>query len=468
MDITFYGAAGEVTGSSAVVRHSRGAFMVDCGMFQGGRDADRKNFSALDFDFGTIDFVLLTHAHLDHTGLIPRLVALGYRGPVYATDATADLLTVMLLDSAHIQEKEAEWSNKRNRSRRMRRRDTAPLYTVEQARTSLRALERVHYDENLTPHAAVSCRFRDAGHILGSAIIELDLSDEGVTRRLVFSGDLGQPDRPVLRDPFMPRRADYLCVESTYGNRFHRDLHETESELVHALNDTLGRKGGNVIIPAFAVGRTQEVLFILAKLVRMGQVPRLEVVVDSPMATAVTELTMRHAALWDEETRELAEWMRTAPSQFRLRFVADVEESIALNHSRGGLVIISASGMCDAGRIKYHLRYNLGREECSVIIAGFQAAGTLGRRLVDRARVVTIMGERIAVHAEIYTIGGLSAHADQGALLAWMRHFETPPRQTFIVHGEAEARTAFAQVIEADLGWSGLMQPVAGTTYHLN
>lgn len=468
MDITFYGAAGEVTGSCAVVQHSGGRFMVDCGMFQGGRDADRKNFSALDFDFSTIDFVLLTHAHLDHTGLIPRLIALGYRGPVYATDATVDLLTVMLLDSAHIQEKEAEWSNKRNRSRHVRRHDMAPLYTVEQARTSLRALKRVNYDELVTPHAAVSCRFRDAGHILGSAIIELDLSDEGVTRRLVFSGDLGQPERPVLRDPFLLRRADYLCIESTYGNRFHRALQETEDELVHALNDTLGRKGGNVIVPAFAVGRTQEVLFILAKLVRTGRVPRLEVVVDSPMATAVTELTMRHAALWDEETRELAAWMHAAPSQFRLRFVADVEESIALNHSRGGLVIISASGMCDAGRIKYHLRYNLGRKECSVIIAGFQAVGTLGRRLVDKARVVTIMGERIVVHADIYTIGGLSAHADQGALVAWMRHIETPPRQTFIVHGESEARTVFVQVIEAELGWSGLTQPVAGTTYRLN
>ena len=469
MDITFYGAAGEVTGSCAVVRHDRGAFMVDCGMFQGGRDAGLKNLRALGFDLESIDFVLLTHAHLDHTGLVPRLVALGYRGPIYATDATVDLLGVMLLDSAFIQEKEAEWANKRKRSRHAKRGwDASPLYTVEQARTSLRRLQRIEYDSPVHPVKGISCCFRDAGHILGSAIIEVDIEHGGSARRIVFTGDLGQPDRPVVRDPYRVSAADFLCMESTYGNRMHRALQETEDELVHALEDTLQRKGGNVIIPAFAVGRTQEVLFLLAKLVRSGRIPRLDVVVDSPMATAVTDLTMRHAALWDDETRDLNDWINANSAQYHVRFVADVEESMALNHQRGGLVIISASGMCDAGRIKYHLKYNLDRKECAVIIAGFQAAGTLGRRLVDKARTVTIFGEKIPVRASIYTIGGLSAHADQRALLDWVRHIEKRPEHTFVVHGEAEARAAFVSKLEADLGWPGVIEPVAGQSYHLN
>lgn len=469
MDVTFYGAAGEVTGSCAVVRHDRGAFMVDCGMFQGGRDAGPKNLRALGFDLESIDFVLLTHAHLDHTGLVPRLVALGYRGPIYATDATVDLLGVMLLDSAFIQEKEAEWVNKRKRSRHAKRGwDAAPLYTVEQARGSLRRLQRVEYDTQVQPAEGIACCFRDAGHILGSAIIEVDVECGGSVRRIVFTGDLGQPDRPVVRDPYRVKAADVLCIESTYGNRLHRSLQETEDELVHALKDTLQHKGGNVIIPAFAVGRTQEVLFLLAKLVRSGRIPRLDVVVDSPMATAVTDLTMRHVALWDDETRELNDWINANTTQYHVRFVADVEESMALNHQRGGLVIISASGMCDAGRIKYHLKYNLDRKECAVIIAGFQAAGTLGRRLVDKARTVTIFGERIPVRASVYTIGGLSAHADQLALLNWLRHIQTRPAKTFVVHGEVDARVAFVAALETKLDWRGVIEPVAGQSYRLN
>lgn len=468
MDITFHGAVGEVTGSCAVVRHDGGAFMVDCGMFQGGREAPLKNLRALDFDLDQLDCVLLTHAHLDHSGLLPRLVALGYRGPIYATAATVDLLGVMLLDSAHIQEKESEWVNRRNRSRNVRRGwETAPLYTVEQARRSLQHLKPVTYDAAVQVAPGVLCRFHDAGHILGSAILELEVACAGGVRRILFTGDLGQPRRPVLRDHWLAHRADYLCIESTYGNRAHRAMDDTEDELVHVLQDTLMRKGGNVIIPAFAVGRTQEMLFVLAKLVRSGRIASLNVVVDSPMASAVTDLTLQHADLWDDETRELLDWTRSHADRFHVRFVADVEESMALNHQPGGLVIISASGMCDAGRIKYHLRYNLGRRECSIVIAGFQAAGTLGRRLVDKARAVTVFGERIAVRADIYTIGGLSAHADQPALLEWMRHIETPPRQTFLVHGETEARQAFAAEITRQLGWPQPLMPVAGGCHRL-
>ena len=264
---------------------------------------------------------------------------------------------------------------------------------------------------------------------------------------------LGQPMRPVLQDPVQIPAADYLCVESTYGNRAHRSFAETCDELAEVLRRTLKVDGGNVIIPAFAVGRTQELLFVLADLVRAGRIDRLDVVVDSPMASAVTELTVRHDDLWDEETRELYAWTRHHADRFNLRFVQDVEESMALNSVRGGLVIISASGMCDAGRIKHHLRYNLGRPECAIVIAGFQAAGTLGRRLVDGARQVTLFRERIPVRARIHTIGGLSAHADRPALLNWLRGFRTPPRRTFVVHGEPTAAAALAEAVERDLGW---------------
>ena len=468
MQLTFLGAAGEVTGSCTRVDHDHGSFLVDCGMFQGGREADAKNFRAFDFDLREIDFVLLTHAHLDHSGLIPRLVALGYRGPIYATEATVELLGVMLLDSGFIQEKEAEWANRQERARRSRRGWSAvPLYTVEQARASLGSLRPVAYDETVHPGAGIRCRFRDAGHILGSAIIEIDLDAGGAEHRLVFSGDLGQPMRPVLCDPVRVERADVLCIESTYGNRLHRPIDETCDELVAILNDTLFRRRGNVIIPAFAVGRTQEMLFLLAELVRDGRVERLEVVVDSPMAAAVTELTARFERLWDDETRELYRWFMAGTDRFKLRLVADVEESMALNEQSEGLVIISTSGMCDAGRIKHHLRHNIDRPQNAIVIVGFQAAGTLGRRLVDGARHVTLFGTRLPVRASIHTIGGLSAHADQAALIEWMRHIQPPPQHTFVMHGEAETAASFAKTVSERLGWRSVKVAAAGQPWRL-
>lgn len=463
MELSFQGAAGEVTGSCARLRYERGAGLIDCGMFQGGTAAARKNLQALNFDLRALDFVLLTHAHLDHSGLVPRLIALGYRGPIHATAATVDLLEILLLDAAYIQEKEAEWANRHHRARHVRRGwDAAPLFTVAQAETSLKYLRPHEYGEPFEPAPGVRCTFHDAGHILGSAIIELDVGTARGTRKLVFSGDLGQPFRPVVRDPVALAEADYLCVESTYGDRLHRPMKETEDELVHAMRHTLEVKRGNVIIPAFAVGRTQEVIFILADLVRRGRLGRLDIVVDSPMAAAATEHSLHYDHLWDEETRGLLAWMREHPGRATVRFVQDVEESIALNERRHGLVIISASGMCDAGRIKYHLRNHLGRKESSVIIVGFQAAGSLGRRLVEGARQVTLFGERIPVRADIYTIGGLSAHADQAALLAWLANFRRPPRQTFVVHGERHAAEAFRAAIENRLGWPEVSLPVPG------
>ncbi|MFA6310442.1 MAG: MBL fold metallo-hydrolase [Sterolibacterium sp.] len=469
MQLTFYGAAAEVTGSCYLVEAETGAskklrFIFDCGMFQGGRESYRKNLSALGFGVSHVDFVVLSHAHLDHSGLLPRLTALGYHGPVYVTPATADLLRVMLLDSAHIQEKEAEWENRHFHGRHAKRGwERAPLYTVAQAQVCLKQLQCVDYGIEFSPHPAVRCAFRDAGHILGSAITEIWIEESAkhgrASRKLVMSGDLGQPMRPVLRDPEPIRNADILLIESTYGNRSHKPLAATEDELVQAIDTTLHTKGGNVIMPAFSVGRTQEVLFVLTDLVRRERLPPLNIYVDSPMAISATELTIKHRHLLDAETRALIDWQHQHPDQPRIRFIQDVQDSMALNEIRGGAVIISASGMCDGGRIKYHLQHNLSRRECSVVITGFQAAGTLGRRLVDGARRVRLFGEEVAVHADIFTIGGLSAHADQESLLGWLSNFSRPPQHCFVVHGEAEAAAAFASAIRRRLGWPGVVVP---------
>ena len=469
MRLGFFGAAGEVTGSCTLVEAGGIRFLVDCGMFQGGPEARAKNLRALSFgcDARSIDFVLLTHAHIDHSGLLPRLAVLGFRGPIYATPASIDLLAVLLPDSAHIQEKEAEWQL-RHRHRRGAAEPSvpAPLYTVAQATATLKLLRPVAYGVT-TPllqkgGSSVGVRFHDAGHILGSAWLEVTVSDEGRARRLVFSGDLGMPGRPVLCDPEKaPAEADLLLIESTYGNRRHRSLPETEDEIVAAVKRTVATHG-NLIVPSFAVGRTQEILYLLADLVRRERLAPLKVYVDSPMANAASRITLGHPELLDAATNDLLAWLRAHPHQVKIEYVADVERSKALNEIRSGAVSISASGMCEAGRIKYHLRENLARSECSILIAGFQAAGTLGRRLVEGARLVHIFGQPVAVRAHIYTVGGLSAHADQPALLDWLRGFKTPPAQTFVGHGEALAAAGFAQAIEDQLGWAAPRRPQRG------
>ncbi|MDA8257406.1 MAG: MBL fold metallo-hydrolase [Betaproteobacteria bacterium] len=455
MRIGFFGAAGEVTGSCTLIETGAHRFLVDCGMFQGGREARAKNLNALKFgcDVRSIDFVLLTHAHIDHSGLLPLLSVLGYRGPVYATPATIDLLQVLLRDSAHIQEKESEWQLRHQRRRGQGSSIQPPLYTVAQAEAALKLLRPAPYRTPIHPAEAIAVSFHDAGHILGSSWLDVTVTDEGRPRRLVFSGDLGMCDRPVLHDPEQPvANADVLLVESTYGDRLHRPLAETEDELVAAIERTL-HTGGNLIIPAFAVGRTQEVIYMLADLVRRERLAPLKIYVDSPMATAATHITLKHPDLVDSHTRDLIDWMRQHPRKFKLEFVADAERSRALNAVRSGAIIISASGMCEAGRIKYHLRENLPRSACGILITGFQAAGTLGRRLVDGARLVHIFGKPVAVRARIHTVGGLSAHADQTGLLDWLRGFRTPPKHAFIVHGEAGASAVFAQAIQDTLGW---------------
>lgn len=451
MRIRFVGGAREVTGSCFLIETDTVRFLVDCGMVQGGFDAAVRNRRPFDFDPHAVDFVLLTHAHIDHSGLLPKLGLDGFAGAIYTTQASADLLAVMLPDSGHIQEVAARRPARRDRNAVPGVSD-APIYTVRDAHDCLAQVRPVSYDEELAPHASVVCRFRDAGHILGSAILEVWVTEEGQTRKLVFSGDLGQPGRPILRDPTLIEHADVLVIESTYGNRAHKDLPATLDELERILKQTLPR--GNVIVPAFAVGRTQEILYYLHLLTCQGRLPPTNIFVDSPMATAATRITMNHLALFDEAAQRLVKWHHDGDGLPNLHFTGSVEESMALNQVRSGALIISASGMCDAGRIKHHLRHNLGRRESAVLITGFQARNTLGRKLVDGATQVRIFGEEIPVRASIHTLGGFSAHADQDALMDWTSSFRRPPRYTFVVHGEESASLALAERLRSERGWS--------------
>ena len=375
MKIRFIGGAREVTGSCFLIETDTVRFLVDCGMIQGGADAAERNHRPFDFDPRAVDFVLLTHAHIDHSGLLPKLGLDGFAGAIYATEATADLLAVMLPDSAHIQEVAARRPARRGRNA-LPGISNAPIYTVRDAQDCLVQVRPVRYDEELAPHDSVVCRFRDAGHILGAAILEVWVTEGGQARKLVFSGDLGQPGRPILRDPTPIEDADFLVIESTYGNRLHKDLPATLDELECILKHTLPR--GNVIVPAFAVGRTQEILYYLHLLTCQGSLPPINIFVDSPMATAATRITMNHLALFDAAAMQLAKWHHAGDGLPNLRFTGSLDESMALNRVRSGALIISASGMCDAGRVKHHLRHNLGRRECAVLITGFQAGNNWG------------------------------------------------------------------------------------------
>ena len=461
MKITFLGAAREVTGSCYLIETDQCRFLIDCGMVQGGREAPARNHMPFDFDPRGIDFVLLTHAHIDHSGLLPKLVVNGFDRPIYSTRATADLLGVMLPDSAHIQEMDAERAQRRHRPDAL-----PPIYTVQDAKNCLEQIRPVDYDERFAPHSSVACCFRDAGHILGSAIIEIWVTENGSTRKLVASGDLGQPGRPILKDPTRIEEADVLLIESTYGDRNHKDLPTTLAELAEIVEHTLYKRRGNVIVPAFAVGRTQELIYHLHQLTEQGRLSHLNIYVDSPMAVAVTNITKKHFELFDAEAHRITQWHAQAKNLPVMHFVADVAESMAINQIRSGAIIISASGMCDAGRIKHHLRHNLGRPECSILITGFQAGGTLGRRLVDGEKVVRIFGEEVAVRASIHTLGGFSAHADQKALMTWASGFSKPPKRTFVVHGEAAAANNFAQQLRTEKNWT-VDVPEIGQSFQL-
>lgn len=443
MKISFHGADRGVTGSCHLVECAGVKVLVDCGYFQGGRELDEENAEAFGFAADEVDFLLLTHAHLDHCGRIPLLTKRGFRGEIIATAATRELSRLVMMDAAHLQEEEARYQA-RKRARAGHGREIPPLYSVLDALNSTEHFGRkASYRQPLQLAPGITATFFDAGHILGSASILLELEARGRRRSVLFSGDLGNAGRPLLRAPSPPGQADVVVMETTYGDRLHKELAPSVNELHAAITGTFAR-GGNVIIPSFALERAQELLFFLREGIRDGHLPAsMQVFLDSPMAISATEIFERHPECYEPEVTALFREHEDPFGLPGLHFCRDTADSVALNRLSGGAVIIAGSGMCTGGRVRHHLRHNLWRAESSVVFVGFAARGTLARRIVDGATEVRIFGEELPVRAAIHTINGFSAHADRDELLAWHARAGTPER-TFLVHGEEEAMTAFA------------------------
>jgi metallo-beta-lactamase family protein len=463
MWITFCGAAGTVTGSCYLVDNGRYKFLVDCGMFQGSKELRQLNRKSFLFNPAEIDFVLLTHSHVDHSGLLPLLWKQGFKGAIHATKATAELCKIVLPDSGHIQEQEAEWRNRKKI--RTGAPPEQPLYSAADALSCCALLQPQHYNVPFEPAAGIRVNFRDAGHILGSAITEVWIDNGAGTEKIVFSGDLGQNNQPIIRDPEIISAADYLLIESTYGNRLHEEQSQRLDLLRGIIHETY-QSGGNLIIPAFAVGRTQDLLYHLKTLFLSGAIPRMPVYIDSPMAVSVTEIYRNNPDCYDEPTRQLFE-AGESPFEFQnLHFIRATEESKQLNQTARGSIIISANGMCEAGRILHHLKHNLWKPQSHILFVGYQAEGTLGRRLLEGAKVVKIMGEEVSVQARIHSIGGFSAHADQNGLLTWLEGFRSRPRGLFIIHGENGAQQDFAATVRQKFGWETFV-PKLGERFEL-
>jgi len=444
MKLTFFGAAKAVTGSCHCLEVGGKKILVDCGLQQGRDERDNR---LLDFAPGYIDYVIVTHAHIDHSGRVPLLVKQGYTGPIITTRLTAQLLDIMLRDSAHIQEMDAQWENQKGK--RAGRPPVEALYTIADAEEALKRLETHEYGEMVQLCEGVKLRFVDAGHLLGSACVEFWLTENGVEKKIVFSGDLGNVDQPIIRDPQPITEADYVVTESTYGDRNHEPPESYTAALAQIIDDTFS-KGGNVIIPSFAVGRTQELLYFMREMKQEGMVPSnpdFTVCVDSPLANAATRIFAGdlRGYLDDEAIEDIKKGnLFTFPG---LTLSETAEESKALNADNSSKVIISASGMCDAGRIRHHLKHNLWRPECTIVFVGYQGEGTLGRLLLDGAQKVKLFGEEIAVRARIVNFKGLSSHADRDHLLAWAKNFQPKPQQVFVVHGDSKVTEIYAQTL---------------------
>ena len=455
MKIQFCGASTGVTGSCHLITTDNHRILLDCGQFQGGKAQEAMNYEEFPFDPAEIDCLILSHAHIDHCGRIPLLFKRGFKGDIYCTDATADLLGVMLKDSGYIHEKEAEWKNRKNE--RAGRPVIEPLYTYNDAVDSLKFVKPVLYDQLIELNEEMKIVFNDAGHILGSAITELWVTENDTVSKIVFSGDLGVMNRPILRDPTIIKKADYVIMETTYGNRLHPQNSMDVRRLMDIIRETAAR-GGTTVIPSFAVGRTQELIYELNRVYDSNSEYReafkdLMVYVDSPMATTATEVFKRNAQVFDDETKE---YIRKGdhPLDFKnLKFTRTSEESMWLNSDRKPKVIISASGMCEAGRIRHHLKHNLWDSRASIVFVGYQAEGTLGRRLVEGAQEVTLFGEKIKVNAQIHNLEGFSGHADRDGLLEWLGGFRQQPKHIFLVHGENDSKEDFAKTVKEQLGY---------------
>ncbi|NND44181.1 MAG: MBL fold metallo-hydrolase [Xanthomonadales bacterium] len=435
MKIEFFGAAGEVTGSCHVLRVGGKTVLLDCGLIQGSRSDEARNADPFPFDPAAVDAVVLSHAHLDHCGRLPLLVKRGFRGPVFAQSASCDLARILLADAARLEERDAAYQS-RKRGKKIK-----PLFTEHEAAEVMRQLQPRPYRKPFEVVPGVEVRFRDAGHILGSCAVELKVSEGAQERRIVFSGDLGQYDTPILHDPECIDRADVVLMESTYGGRRHRDRSETIREIGEVISNAAAGKG-NILIPAFAIGRSQEVLYQLGKNYEEWGLHRFQIFLDSPMAIEASNVYWNNTQLYDEEATRLREENGGMPLLPNLRLTRDTEESMAINRIRSGAIIIAGSGMCNGGRIVHHLKHNMEHASNHVIIVGYMARGSIGRKLVERERHIRIHGQDLALRAQVHTVGGLSAHGDQDDMARWYECFQgTPP--VYLVHGEDDARADF-------------------------
>jgi metallo-beta-lactamase family protein len=445
VELEFFGATGEVTGSLYVIRTAAHTVLLECGLIQGGHAAEKRNRHPFPLPVEDVDAVILSHAHIDHSGRIPLLVQRGYRGPIYTQNATRALCQIMLPDSGYLNEKDAEWENKKNT--RNGRDPIEPLYTRQDAENCLSQFDSVHYGDRLAVVPGMTVRFHDAGHILGSAIVEMTFRENGQTRTLVFSGDLGYRDAPVMNPPERLQHADTVLMESTYGDRLHRPFTETMEELT-AVFETARANRGNIVIPAFTVGRTQDLLYLMAEHYDAWHLGDWKIFLDSPMAIEATETYAHYRHLYGAK---LFGPDSNLPKLPNFHMTRTTEESMTINQVRSGAIIIAGSGMCSGGRIHHHLKNNISRPSCHLLIVGYQAFGTLGRRIVDGADKIRLWGETYPVRANVHTIGGLSAHADQKDLMDWYGGFENKP-PVYLVHGEPPAQSALMTKMKTEQG----------------
>ncbi len=451
LNLSFLGAAQNVTGSCYLLEANNTRLLVDCGLYQ-ERDFLGRNWQPFKVQPNTIDAVLLTHAHLDHCGLLPRLVRDGFSGKIYCTKATAEIVQIILLDAAHLQEEDAELKRKRHeREDRKGPYPEAPLYTADDAKAVFPLFSAVEYGERVRIGDGVEAAFHDAGHVLGSSMIKVMVSQEGQQRSIIFSGDVGRWDRPILQDPSVFSKTDYLVVESTYGDRLHEDPKDIAESLAEVINSTYQARG-NIIVPSFALQRAQEILYYLNNLLIEDRIPHLMVFLDSPMAANITEVFKRHAELFDREMTQLLKHHRSPFDFPGFKMVQTVDESKSLNHIIGTIMIIAGSGMCTGGRIKHHLVNNISRPESTILFVGYQAIGTLGRKIVDGAQRVRIMGQEYPVRARIAQIHGFSSHADKDELMKWLSRLAECPRQIFVTHGESDVARQFASLLGEKMG----------------
>jgi metallo-beta-lactamase family protein len=452
MQLRFLGAAENVTGSRHLLEFNGSKVLMDCGLYQ-ERDLRERNWQNFGFDPSELKCVLLSHAHLDHCGLLPKLVKEGFRGKVYCTHATAEIAEIVLMDSGKIQEEDAEFKRKRHkREGREGQKKVEPLYTMQEAQEAMRYFAPVPMEQPLRIADGIEVSFHEAGHIFGSSIIRIKVSLNDEVRTILYTGDLGRVGKPILRNPAQFEQADYVLVEATYGDQEHHGLDNVMGELERVINQTW-RAGGNILIPSFSIERSQELLYYMNELLKQDRIPHIMTFVDSPMAVKVTEVFKKHPELYDEQMANLI-LHNESPFSFKgLKLVQSTKESKAINHIRGTVIVIAGSGMCTGGRIKHHLVNNIARPESTVLFVGYQAVGTLGRLLVDGEKEVRILGQKYPVRAKIVRAHGFSAHADRKEILTWLSSLKQPPRKIFAVHGEKEAAAALKTYLHEKTGW---------------